>query len=178
MPIADSIALRDAAATDVATFLRLNAASVERLSPLDASSLGRLLAQCALARVATVGDDVVGMVLALREGADYASPNYRWFAAREAAFLYVDRVVVHAAHRGRGVARRLYADVFAHARAAGLPRVACEFDLDPPNPASARFHAAQGFVEVGRQVLPGGKAVSLQCAPVAPRLARDTSSAA
>lgn len=166
MPGIDSIALRDASAADAPALLRLNAASVERLSPLDAPALERLLAQCALARVATAGGDVVGMVLALREGADYGSPNYRWFAAREAAFLYVDRVVVDAAHRGRGIARRLYADVFARARAAGVPRLACEYDLDPPNPASARFHAAQGFVEVGRQVLTGGKAVSLQCAPV------------
>lgn len=84
MPGIDSIALRDASAADAPALLRLNAASVERLSPLDAPALERLLAQCALARVATAGGDVVGMVLALREGADYGSPNYRWFAAREA----------------------------------------------------------------------------------------------
>lgn len=158
--------LRDAEPRDLPDLLRLNASSVAQLSPLDDASIARLLAECALARVACVGDRVAGMVLALREGAAYDSPNYRWFADRHATFLYVDRVVVDATHRGRGVASRLYADVFVHARNAGVPLVACEYDLDPPNPASARFHAAQGFAEVGRQVLPGGKTVSLQHARV------------
>jgi hypothetical protein len=43
--------------------------------------------------------------------------------------------------------------------------VAAEFDVDPPNPASARFHAKFGFHEVGRQVVPYGmKEVSMQAA--------------
>jgi predicted GNAT superfamily acetyltransferase len=42
--------------------------------------------------------------------------------------------------------------------------VACEYDVEPPNDASARFHARFGFGEVGRQRLAGGKQVSLQMA--------------
>ena len=39
----------------------------------------------------------------------------------------------------------------------------CEFDLNPPNPASEKFHARFGFHEVGRQrVGAGNKQVSLQ----------------
>jgi uncharacterized protein len=38
-----------------------------------------------------------------------------------------------------------------------------EFDTDPPNEASRRFHARFGFVEVGAQRVAGGKkTVSLQ----------------
>ncbi|MEZ5478989.1 MAG: hypothetical protein R3E95_16365 [Thiolinea sp.] len=41
--------------------------------------------------------------------------------------------------------------------------MSCEYDLEPPNPASARFHAGFGFREVGRQTVAGGKKqVSLQ----------------
>jgi predicted GNAT superfamily acetyltransferase len=46
-----------------------------------------------------------------------------------------------------------------------IPVVACEFDVQPPNPASERFHAKFGFIEVGRQSVAGGKkTVSLQTA--------------
>lgn len=165
-PVPIPFEVRDAAPGDAAALLRLNAASVDQLSPLDADALERLLADCALARVAVDGGRIAGAVLALREGTAYGSPNYRWFVGHVPVFLYVDRVVVDAAFRGRGIARRLYGDVFAFARRAGVPCVACEYDLDPPNAASAAFHRAMGFAEVGRQVLPGGKTVSLQLADV------------
>lgn len=146
--------------------LALNEGWVEKLSPLDAGALDALLAEADLGRVALLGGRLAGFVIVLREHRRYASPNYRWFAARFARFLYVDRVVVDAPFRGRGIAQALYAQVFDHARAAGVGTVACEYDVEPANPASARFHAAQGFREVGRQRLEGGKAVSLQIAEV------------
>jgi predicted GNAT superfamily acetyltransferase len=155
--------LRDYLPTDAPAVLALNAASVAVLSPLDAAGLAHLAAQAASFRVA--GDDgrVDAFLLALREGADYASPNYRWFAARHAQFLYIDRVVVAADRRGGGLGARLYTDLFEQARAQGVPWLACEFDVDPPNPESARFHARFGFREVGRQRVAGGKKeVSLQ----------------
>lgn len=158
--------VRDLAPTDHGRVLALNAADVEKLSPLEPASLASLLSQAALARVAILDDGIAGFVIALREGADYRSENYRWFAARYPKFLYVDRVVVSATHRGHGVARALYADVFAHARHAGIAIVACEYDVEPANPASARFHASQGFREVGTQGLAAGKRVSLQVADV------------
>ena len=62
----------------------------------------------------------------------------------------MDRVVTAAAARGQGYARTLYADLFVRARAAGHTRVVCEVNFEPPNPVSDAFHAALGFVEVGR----------------------------
>ena len=53
----------------------------------------------------------------------------------------------------QGLARALYADAFAAARAAGAPVVCCEVNVDPPNPGSDAFHAALDFVEVGRAML-------------------------
>jgi len=48
-----------------------------------------------------------------------------------------------------------------------LPAAACDFEIEPPNPVSARFHARFGFREVGQQRVAGGtKAVSLQAGPV------------
>jgi len=49
----------------------------------------------------------------------YDSPNYLWFRQRYPRFVYVDRVVVARAMRGRGYARLLYAGLFNQARRAG-----------------------------------------------------------
>lgn len=144
--------LRDAHPADFDRILALNAESVHFLSPLTPERLAHLHAQAAYHRVvAPDGGDVQAFLLALPETATYDSPNFRWFTARYPRFLYIDRVVVSAAHQGQGLGRRLYDDHIAFARTAGAPRVACEFDVEPPNPASERFHAGYGFAEVGTQ---------------------------
>ncbi|MEP6899153.1 MAG: GNAT family N-acetyltransferase [Rhodanobacter sp.] len=160
--------LRDATAADFAAILELNAAFVSVLSPLDVARLTRLHAQAALHRVIELDGRIEAFLLVFREGADYDSPNYRWFAQRHARFLYVDRIVVSGSTQARGVGRRLYGDVHALALREDMPLITCEFDIEPPNPASARFHARLGFREVGRQQLDGGKkTVSLQTLDVA-----------
>lgn len=98
-------------------------------------------------------------VIALDQDADYASPNFLWLKARRDRFVYVDRIIVGARHRGRGLARALYASLFDAARAAGHDRVVCEVNRDPPNPHSDAFHHALGFAEIGRGVPEPGKLV-------------------
>jgi hypothetical protein len=157
--------IRAAQPADFDAVLALNEASVAFLSPLSPERLADLHAQAALHRVIEDHGQVIAFLLAFREGAGYDSPNYRWFAARYPAFLYVDRVVVSDAARGRGVGALLYRELFEFAVASAVELVTCEFDLDPPNPVSQRFHASFGFQEVGRQWLDSGrKQVSLQAA--------------
>ena len=155
--------VRDAVTRDFSALLALNAESVHFLSPLDAAGLQRLHTQAAYHRVIEIDGAVAAFLLALREGADYDSPNYRWFTQHYRRFLYVDRIVVAAAQQGRRLGARLYDDIIAFAAAGNVEQLTCEFDLQPPNPASARFHARYGFREVGRQWLGSGtKQVSLQ----------------
>jgi uncharacterized protein len=162
--------LRSAQPADFPSILALNEESVSFLSPLDQPRLSALHQQATLHLVAVEDDAVIAFILLLREGAAYDSPNYQWFAARYPRFVYVDRVVVSDRHRGRRVANLLYERVFAHARGLGSPVVVCEFDVDPPNPASERFHAKFGFQEVGRQTVAAGKKlVSLQAAILSTR---------
>jgi uncharacterized protein len=161
--------IRPAVPADHAAILAMNAESVHFLSPLDAGALVRLDAQSAYHRVVEADGRAVAFLLALREGADYASPNYRWFCAHYDRFLYVDRIVVSQTQQGRGLGAMLYDDLFAFARAARLPRITCEFDLVPPNTGSEKFHARYGFSQVGSQWLGGGtKQVSLQSVELAP----------
>lgn len=147
--------------------LALNAESVRFLSPLSAPQLENLHAHAAYHKVVLDDGRVVAFLLALAQGAPYDSLNYLWFAARYPRFLYVDRIVVSADAQGRGFASLLYCDLFQSAAALGHEQVVCEFDVDPPNPASEAFHRRFGFTEVGRQRVAGGsKLVSLQSAPV------------
>ncbi len=158
--------IRFAQPNDHAAILALNAESVHFLSVLDAPGLLRLDAQAIYHRVVELDGEVAAFLLVLREGSDYTSPNYRWFAEHFNQFLYVDRIVVSAAHQGRGLGARLYDDLFAFARSRGFSRITCEYDLSPPNPASAKFHTRYGFREVATQWLGGNKQVSLQVADI------------
>jgi predicted GNAT superfamily acetyltransferase len=159
------VRLRSATTADFDAILSLNEESVTALSPLTRVRLAALHAGAALHLVMEDGARVIAFLLALREGTAYDSPNYRWFAQRYERFLYVDRVVVSTAARGRGVGARLYEALFEFAATQSVGLVTCEYDVEPPNPASERFHARFGFSEVGRQRLDGGKLVSLQAAP-------------
>ena len=152
---------RDIGAADLAALNALNdshAAEVNALAPADFAALA------ALAWAARVVDGPpgrpAGFLLALNQATPRQGPNHGWFQDRLPAFAYVDRVVVDPAHRGQGVARALYADLVARARAAGLPVLACEVNLDPPNPASMAFHDRLGFSEAGTATDPrNGKRV-------------------
>ena len=155
--------IRDASPADFPAILQLNLESVARLSPLSLERLRALHRQAWYHRVAVQDATVAAFLLALRPGSDYDSPNYRWFAERYTDFVYIDRIVVGATARGARLATSLYEDLLSRASACGISRVTCEFDTDPPNEASRRFHEGFGFVEIGTQrVGASRKRVSLQ----------------
>ncbi len=128
------------------TMLALNNAHAEALSWLEPERLQYLAAHAFLAR--RIGD-LDAFLLAFDQEAPYDSPNFLWFRARYARFVYVDRIVVASSARGRSYARLLYRELFAQASEAGHERVVCEVNARPPNPESDALHAALGFVEVG-----------------------------
>ena len=154
--------IRNALPQDAAAILALNEDAVHFLSAMDLSRLEQLQQEAVWHQVVELNGQVVGFVLALREGADYQSANYRWFAGRYAHFLYIDRIVIAEAVRGLGMGAMLYQRVLDYARETRVPYLTCEYDLDPPNPVSEKFHQTFGFEEVGRQQLASGKQVSMQ----------------
>ena len=163
--------IRDAVPADFPAILELNFESVRFLSPLSPQRLDRLHRMAAYHKVIEHEGAVAAFLLAFREGADYDSPNYAWFGERYPEFLYIDRIVAAPAARGQGFAATLYEDIIAFASRAGALPLTCEFDLDPPNPDSMRFHARMGFHEVGTQWLYGGtKQVSMQARPPGERV--------
>jgi len=139
-----------------AALLALNNAHAAELSWLEADKLAVMVGEAFAARRVGVAD---ALLIAFDQAAAYDSPNFLWFRERYDRFVYVDRIVVAEAARGRGLAKALYLELFAAATAAGHTRVVCEVNAEPPNPASDAFHAALGFVEVGTAELGGGKVV-------------------
>ena len=133
-------------ADDEAAVLALNNAHAVELSWLEMDRLRRLLAQAFHAR--RIGR-LEAFLIAFDETSGYDGGHFQWFRARYPRFVYVDRVVVAPMARGKGHARRLYLDLFEHARRSGHDIVTCEVNADPPNPASDAFHAAMSFASVG-----------------------------
>lgn len=149
--------LDDFAPADVPWVLALSAANEVETGFLDAAKLLHLASESFTARV--VRPDV-GYLLVFAPVARIDGPNFEWFKKRGGRFLYVDRIVIASAARGQGLARQLYEDVFARALASGFEEVTCEVNADPPNPVSDKFHAAMGFLPVGRASLANGKTVN------------------
>jgi uncharacterized protein len=136
-----------------ATALALNNAHAVELSWLAPERFSALIQRAFLAR--RIGGEA--FLLAFEQDADYDSPNFLWFRARHARFVYVDRIVVAPHARGRGHAHRLYDDLFARARQAGHDQIVCEVNIHPPNLASDAFHAALGFREIGQAAIDDGR---------------------
>ncbi|MFM9853851.1 MAG: GNAT family N-acetyltransferase [Sphingomonadaceae bacterium] len=140
--------------------LALSALHEVETSPLTRETLTEMLGNAFHSATAGAGRD--GYLIAFDQDGDYDSINFTWFKERYPRFVYIDRVVVAAHARGRGLAREFYDALFAHARDAGHEIVTCEINIDPPNPGSLAFHAALGFVEIAQAQLSPTKRVSYQ----------------
>jgi predicted GNAT superfamily acetyltransferase len=153
------VVVRDVMAGDHATVIALNDAAVPHVNALDEAAFAWLASHADYFRLAEDESGIAGFVLALRSGLAYWSENYAWFSGQFDDFLYLDRAVVGAHARRRGVGRMLYDDIAAHA-AGRWPRIALEVNLRPPNPVSVAFHERMGYQRVGvREYDSGAKAV-------------------
>lgn len=133
-----------------AALLDLNNAHARETSFLALSEWRALTAQ---AYAATCVGTNGALLLAFSEDAAYDGVNFQWFRSRLDRFVYVDRIVVAPSHRGAGVGRALYDDLFRRMRETGHATVACEVNVEPPNPGSDAFHDRLGFHEIGRAEL-------------------------
>ncbi|MGL6291105.1 MAG: GNAT family N-acetyltransferase [Silanimonas sp.] len=155
--------VRPATADDHARIVALNAAEVTQTSAMDAARLAELDVLACAHWVFEQDGKVVAFLLAMDHSAVYRNDNFDWFATHLSRFVYVDRIVVDASAAGRGIGQQLYRNLFQHARERGIDSIVCEYNLDPPNPASQAFHDRFGFREIGQQYVAGGsKRVSMQ----------------
>ena len=133
--------------------LRVNNASAAETSPLSRARFDQLIAA---ARIALSVTPAAAFLLAFEQSDDYDGGHFLWFRRQFEKFLYIDRVVVAEQYRRHGLGHMLYADVSKRAIKLGHTRVVCEMNHRPPNPVSDKFHAVQGFEEVGRATIDNG----------------------
>ncbi len=145
-----SVDIRDIAPSDFEWVLALNQRFQVETSSLTPARLAELAGAANRFRVVA---PTAAFLLAFDANANYDGACFQWHRARDRGFLYVDRIIVDPAARGGGLARALYEDLFAHARARGYVAVTCEVNSDPPNPASDAFHEAMDFEVVGEERL-------------------------
>jgi len=159
------IVIRNATPRDFEIICALNMADVQHTSAMDVARLAELNVISCYHKVACVDEIVSAFIFAMCNGAPYKNDNFEWFAEKYARFIYVDRIVVSSAFRGRRLGSLLYEDLFRHARSNAIPLVTCEYNIVPPNEPSRLFHSNFGFKEQGtRWAANGTKQVSLQVA--------------
>jgi predicted GNAT superfamily acetyltransferase len=163
-----NVRVRDAALADRDAILAINREGAPGVTLFEPREVERCIERATRFRVAERDGAVCGYLLAFANGFQAIGDEYAWFAARHDAFWYVDSIAISGRHRRAGVGSALYSDLEREARLRSVPRIVCEVNLEPPNPQSLAFHAARGFVEVGRLRVTDGRFVALLECEIAP----------
>lgn len=145
-----ALAIRDVREHDLDAVLALNNTAGRSILALDAARLRYFFDHADYFRVAEIDGHLAGFLIALRNGADYYSPNYRWFSEHYQDFAYIDRIVIANAYRRHGLGRIFYCDVSSYAEVR-VPVLTCEVFLEPRDDVVVLFHGTYGFQEVGQQ---------------------------
>jgi len=160
-----AVKLRKFETKDLQSILRINEESVHFLAPMDEARLHMLQSWSACIRVAEYEGKAAGFLVTFEDGSDYDSVNYHWFSTHLKKFVYIDRIVIDQAYRGKGIGQQFYThlkDTQNHTQPQSCFWLAAEIDIEPRNDRSLAFHKQQGFVEVATQRAGLGKQVSLQ----------------
>lgn len=155
-----SLILRDIEADDLDAVWALNNSAGPGIVPIDRERMRHLFDVARYFRIARYNGELAGFQIALSPEADYDSPNFLWFRGQFADFLYIDRIVVDSRFRRHGIGRVFYADVLSFAEVR-YPLLTCEVFIQPRDDVSLVFFGTNGFQEVGQQVLPNGRRVSM-----------------
>jgi predicted GNAT superfamily acetyltransferase len=152
-----ALAIRDVRERDLDAVLALNNEAGTGILATDLARLRHLYDIAHYFRVAEQEGRILGFLIAMRQEADYASPNFRWFQAHYESFVYIDRIVIASESRGHGLGRIFYCDVQSYAEVR-VPLLTCE----ARNDQTVLFHGTMGFQEVGQQKMgDAGPKVSL-----------------
>ncbi|CAN5299507.1 GNAT family N-acetyltransferase [soil metagenome] len=140
---------------DLPVVLDLNQSELASVGDIDLDRLAWIFELADHALVADEDGQIAGFVITLATGTAYDSANYRWFEDRYDDFRYLDRIVVSAQFRRRGVASLLY-DAIEDKRP-----VALEVNSIPPNIPSLTFHRNRGYEAVGELPQSTGKTCTM-----------------
>ena len=155
--------LRQIVRADCGEVLRINAASLPGVAPLDKPEFDRLL-EIPNTHLAIEGPaaSLKGYALAFTSSAPYDGEEFQAFIdSGLKPFIYIDQVASDADHRRRGIASYLYRALEIHARQLSFSALCCEVNLEPPNPGSIAFHQDRGFRQTRVLQTQDGRTVAL-----------------
>ncbi len=155
------IVIRDVQESDLDAVLALNNAAGPGIWPISAARMHHLFEHAEYFRVVEREDHLAGFLIAFGSDSGHDSPNFRWFAERYPAFLYIDRIVIASRRRSGGVGRTLYADVQSYAEA-HYPELCCEVFMQTGTDPALLFHGSVGFTEIGQAPQADGTRASMQ----------------
>lgn len=156
------LTIHPATIDDFAVIESLNNSVVNLTSPMDAERIQQLHAMSSYHRVIVQDSQLMAFLLVLGPDCDYNSVNYQWFDQHYDNFAYIDRIVVRDGSRGRGLGTLLYENLFAWAISQQIGNIVCEYNVEPLNEASQKFHDVLGFQEVSLERIGQAKRVSMQ----------------
>lgn len=136
--------------------ISLNQKEVDVLSPMDFEKLALFEKIADVFWIIKIDENPAAFLIAIRENASYLNENYAFFQEKYARFLYIDRIVIDEPYRKIGLGKAIYKALKEFALNNGVSTITAEVDIEPVyNNASLRFHANQGFYEVGTQWVRG-----------------------
>ena len=156
------LTIHPATVDDFTIIESLNNSVVNLTSPMDAERIQQLHAMSSYHRVIIQDSQLMAFLLVLGPDCDYNSVNYQWFDQHYEDFAYIDRIVVRDGSRGRGLGTLLYENLFAWAISQQIGNIVCEYNVEPLNEASQKFHDVLGFQEVSLERIGQAKRVSMQ----------------
>jgi hypothetical protein len=109
-----SVVIRTADPRDFEAIYALNLAEAQHTSAMDLARLTELSAISCYHKVGSFDGIVSAFLLAMCHDSHYVNDNFEWFSKKYARFIYIDRIVVSRASRGRRLGSLLGACILAH----------------------------------------------------------------
>ena len=147
----------DAKKSDFSEILSLNQKAMPAVSFMDEESLKYFHNVSEYFKLIKRGKEnkIYGFLIGLTNKLNYESENYLWFSKRYGSFMYVDRIVIKEDSIGLGFGTMLYNDLIDYSKGK-FKNIICEYNINPMNLISKKFHEKFGFKRVGNQKTEGG----------------------
>ena len=136
--------------SDLDFVLSLNQDSLPAVSHLDSKKVDHFLQISSYFKILTVEDNPVGLLIGLMPGKAYESENYIWVNQKYTSFIYVDRIIIDAKYRSKGLGVYFYNHLLKSMQFK-VENILCEVNIRPYNKQSIKFHKKYGFEIIDKQ---------------------------
>ena len=142
--------IKKATESDLDFVLSLNQSSLSAVSYSNLEQMKYFLDISSYFKILRIENNPVGFLIGLMAGMDYKSENYLWVNRIYQSFIYIDRVIIDAKNRNKGLGSILYDDLVKSFQGK-VENVICEVNVKPYNSQSLYFHEKYGFKEIGQK---------------------------